>query len=325
MRRQALAAGRRMIRDGELLPRELLRERLAVTDKLMKKLESEGSLFAIEIDGVQYFPALFADQNHDRNRLFALCRLIVPAPADARHGYLTAPQYLLGDVSPLELIATDEGYKKARFRAKVWAATWSRTVVKIYIGDYLSEPEGIEPAYTAIIEIDPRLNVWRRASTAMRSRSNVSPPGSYSRAHTATVFVTRRTAGRSGEVLDAYLGIKVNDDVAQVQMTSISETPYFFEAVPVADSHSVVDTVLKVVAVARLNASKWSSYNNAARQINAEFDIRQYDVSALIHTIAANKGHLSSDKRDRYQYLPSEVVSRIEDIVRTAFCLKSGQ
>ena len=40
-----------MTRDGELLPREILRERPAVTDDRMTRLVAEGSRFSIEIDG----------------------------------------------------------------------------------------------------------------------------------------------------------------------------------------------------------------------------------------------------------------------------------
>jgi hypothetical protein len=59
------------------------------------------------------------------------------------------------------------------------------------------------------------------------------------------------------------------------------------------------------------------------RQVDSEFDIPQYDVSGLIRAISANGGRLPANKRDRYGYLPEEVVLRIEAIVREAFHLAS--
>lgn len=54
------------------------------------------------------------------------------------------------------------------------------------------------------------------------------------------------------------------------------------------------------------------AYEVATQRIDAEFDIPQYDVSALIRSIVANRGRLPPDGRKRYRYLPDAVLQRIE-------------
>ncbi|MFT4437893.1 hypothetical protein ACMX25_31580 [Caballeronia sp. 15715] len=61
------------------------------------------------------------------------------------------------------------------------------------------------------------------------------------------------------------------------------------------------------------------AYELAILRIDAEFDIPQYDVSALIRSIVANRGRLPLDGRSRYGYLPDDVLQRVEAIVREVF------
>ncbi|MFM0630485.1 hypothetical protein [Paraburkholderia xenovorans] len=60
-------------------------------------------------------------------------------------------------------------------------------------------------------------------------------------------------------------------------------------------------------------------YEVATQRIDAEFDIPQFDVSGLIRAIYANHGRLPRDRRARYEYLPDDVLTRIEAIVRDVF------
>lgn len=60
-------------------------------------------------------------------------------------------------------------------------------------------------------------------------------------------------------------------------------------------------------------------YDAAHERIEAEFDLPQRDVAALIRVIEANGGRLSANKRRRWDWLPDPVIARIETLVREAF------
>ncbi|MFP4602012.1 MAG: hypothetical protein ACLFNA_03700, partial [Halochromatium sp.] len=60
-------------------------------------------------------------------------------------------------------------------------------------------------------------------------------------------------------------------------------------------------------------------YDRACREIDAEFDLPQKDISRLVCMIQGNDGQLSRNKRAQFITLPDEVVGRIEFIVKRAF------
>lgn len=60
-------------------------------------------------------------------------------------------------------------------------------------------------------------------------------------------------------------------------------------------------------------------YDNAFSQIDAEFDLPQKDIALLIRLVQDNGGKLSKTKRSRFDWLPGEVLDRIEAIVNLAF------
>ncbi|HEX5337582.1 MAG TPA: Fic family protein [Gallionella sp.] len=60
-------------------------------------------------------------------------------------------------------------------------------------------------------------------------------------------------------------------------------------------------------------------YDIAFQQIEAEFDLPNKDISALIRMIQSNHGKLSGNKRKQFAHLPNHVLDRIETIIRDAF------
>jgi fido (protein-threonine AMPylation protein) len=66
-----------------------------------------------------------------------------------------------------------------------------------------------------------------------------------------------------------------------------------------------------------------TGYDIAFQQLDAEFDLPQKDLSALIRMIQSNQGTLSANKRKQYNHLPIDVLARIEEIVRQAFSAAS--
>jgi len=60
--RQALVARREMVRSRELLTRAEFCARLGVSERRIARMVATGSAFSIEVDGVEYFPALRANR-----------------------------------------------------------------------------------------------------------------------------------------------------------------------------------------------------------------------------------------------------------------------
>jgi hypothetical protein len=165
--RQALQARKSMVRDGELLPDDEFRRRLAINDKQLARLVESGSVFSIEVDGIEYYPALLAKQGIDRKRLQSTCRTLVPAPPGSRLHFLSSSRGSLGGRRPVEMLDDDNDFKRLQQAAAAWAAEWSRTAVTMYEGEHETEPKDVEPLYTAAAEIDPRRPLWERASEAL--------------------------------------------------------------------------------------------------------------------------------------------------------------
>ncbi|AJY42025.1 Fic family protein [Burkholderia humptydooensis] len=95
--------------------------------------------------------------------------------------------------------------------------------------------------------------------------------------------------------------------------------PYrFFDA-----SHEVHFLHAMLVEAVRTELPKelsWlGGYDEAFRQLDAEFDLPQSDLSALIRMVKSNGGKLSANKRKQYFHLPDEVIARIEEVVRESF------
>lgn len=145
---QALAARRNMVANGELIPEDLFRERLGVTQRRLNNLLADGSVFSMAVDDVMYYPALLADPALDRKRLQAICRILVPAPAGSRLHFLSSTRGSLGGRSPLELLVDDDDFKTLKRLAAAWADEWSRTAVKMYEGAHEIEPKDVDPLYT---------------------------------------------------------------------------------------------------------------------------------------------------------------------------------
>src|SRR5882762_2810902 len=67
-----------------------------------------------------------------------------------------------------------------------------------------------------------------------------------------------------------------------------------------------------------------SGWDIAMRRIDNEFDVPQFIASALVRKIAANKFRLTARDRVKFQQLPDEVITRIEQIVRESY-LEAGE
>lgn len=249
LRAQALQVGRKMVADGQLLPAHEFRTRLGISERRFGHMLEDGSIFSLDVDGTDYFPALLADPRLNQKRLQAICRIIVPAPPVSRLDFFWSRLGSLGDRSPLHMLGNDGDYMRLEKVAEAWAAEYSRTTVRLYDGEHESEPIGIEPIYTATIEVDPRKPLWERASKALHIHGYEWPLGPYPEFRTHTIFVARQSAGYTQPVPEACVQVLAKDDFVRVRIVYESgkareprSTP------PVAKGISVVDVAKKVVA-----------------------------------------------------------------------------
>jgi hypothetical protein len=249
--RQALAARREMVRNGELLSGDEFRKLLGLSPSQLRLMVSRGSVFTIEVDDVHYFPSLLAAPNIDLKQLYAVCRILGPAPPSCRLGYLSSRHANLGGISPIEALCDERQYRLLRQMARAYAAEWVRTVVTIYEGRYEEEPVDTEPVLTAADEVDPRVNLWKRASDALRWGGYIWPSGPYALVNEATVFVTQHPSGQAAPLLEAHIDVSVVDAVARAHVECQGKPIYAIKAVSVRETESIVDVVINVFLAAK--------------------------------------------------------------------------
>lgn len=249
--KQALAARRQMVRSGELLSEYKFLEQLHVSAGHLARMVARGSVFTIDVEGVDYYPSLLSAPDVDLKRLHAVCRILGPAPPSCRLGYLSSRHANIGGISPLEALRDESQYRLLRQMARAYAAEWSRTSVTIYVGRHQNEPSDTEPTLIAIDEVDPRVNIWKRTVGVLQSGGYIHPCGPYPRAPVATVFIARHPSGQAPVTPEARIDVSVVDNLASAVIVSHEAPVYELGAIQVADDDSIVDVVLRVVVTAR--------------------------------------------------------------------------
>ena len=247
MQRDALRARRRMIRDGKLLAEDDFRRLRGVTPSQLARMNASGSVFSIEIDGIVYYPSLLVEPKYNARRLAYVCRILWPASPTSRLDFLTSENGALGGLTPLQALSNDCIYRELLRHARGWASEFWMTKVKVCKGEFV---RGIElPAVcTGCVEADPRESLWRRAAEALESGGTLRPTGPFCRAKAATVFVSRSTAGKPDEVLEARLDVIVENGLAHTGVVSSDSPRRDLMPVCVDKGDDVVTVVRKILA-----------------------------------------------------------------------------
>ncbi|WP_429489909.1 hypothetical protein [Paraburkholderia sp. RAU6.4a] len=245
---QALHARRAMIASGELIPEYEFLKQLGVTKRQLDSLLADGSIFAMEVDNAEYYPALLADPALDRRRLQEICRAIVPAPSWSRLDFLSSKRGSLGDRSPVEMLDADDDFKLLQRMTAAWAAEWSRTIVKMYKGEHHREPSDVEPLYTAIAEIDPRRPLWERASEALHLHGYEWPLGPYPEPRIFTLFVEQQAAGDSTPIPEACVQILVVGEHIRIRIVAAAGTALNSQTIAAGKHKTFVDVAKQVIA-----------------------------------------------------------------------------
>jgi len=245
---QALDGRREMIANGDLLSLTEFRRRIGVTEKRLGQLLDDASVFAVEVDGVEYVPAVLADPSHNRRRLQAICRIIVPAPTLSRLDFLVSLNGSLGDRRPLDMFEDDGDFNSLRQAAAAWAAEWSRTSVKVYGGVHETEPADVSPLYTATAEIDPRRPLWERASEALHAHGYQWPLGPYTEVRQFTLFVEGQTAGDAATTPEACIQIVVDREDIHIRIVAAPGATLKSQTLPALRKTNLIDLAKRVIA-----------------------------------------------------------------------------
>ncbi|MFM0617011.1 hypothetical protein PQR37_23345 [Paraburkholderia nemoris] len=245
---QALTTRREMIASGELISEAEFRRRCNLTARRLSVLLAADSVFAIQVDGVEYFPNALVVPKSQQRSIYAICRIIATAPSDARLDFLTSRRESLGDRSPLEVLQDEGGVETVRRKSAVWASEWSRTSVTMYEGNHQTEPADIEPLYTAAADVDPRTPLWDRASTALHAYGYEWPLGPYPDVRTFSLFVERQAVGDEKATPEACVQIAVVGEYVQIRIVAAPGTHLQSETVPSGKTKSFLEVAKRVIA-----------------------------------------------------------------------------
>ena len=260
LQEQALRGRREMVSSGELVTLTDFRKRINTTEKRLARLIEDGSVFTIDVDNAQYIPALLADPTLNRRRLRGICRIIVPAPPPSRLDFLMSPSVNLGHRSPMQLLDDDHDFKRLQVAATEWAAGWSRTAVTVYEGEHETEPNNVEPIYTAMTEIDPRRPLWVRASEALHAHGYEWPVGPYPKVRSFTLFVARQTAGDSKSIPEASVQIVVDGEYFQIRINDAPGTTLQSEPIRASKRRTFIDIAKRVIASLKTSPSMLGTF-----------------------------------------------------------------
>lgn len=111
LRAQARASMRKLASDGTLIgSAQFIKER-GFTKQALCKAEAANRVFFVEVDGERYFPAFFADPNHDLTKVEKVCKTLGALPGSSKLQFFLNGRGSLGGKTPLEALAAGQ-YEK---------------------------------------------------------------------------------------------------------------------------------------------------------------------------------------------------------------------
>ncbi|WP_321791876.1 hypothetical protein [Caballeronia sp. J97] len=242
---EVLRSRRGMLEDGTLISRGLLLRLLSITAEQLESLAEQGCIFDICVDGVSYYPSIFANPRINLERLQSVSRLLQPLPAVSRLDFLLSAWGHLGGRRPIEMLDNTKDYKRVRHSAMVRAQETTRTVVKFFEGQHEEALVEAEPLYRVAAELDPRMPLWRRARATLTEFGFEYPFAPYPKVNVFTAFIEKSFEGESGTVFEGRVCIHRVDGGWRI-----------FAAWPLADTTDVNETLCceaqDIVAVAKV-------------------------------------------------------------------------
>jgi hypothetical protein len=235
VRSHAVNQRREMLEDGRLISRETLLRLLNLRSELLDELVSDSRIFDISIDGLPYYPSIFANPRINAERLQSIARLLAPLANGLKLDFLLTPWGFLGGLRAIEMLDEAKDYKRVRHFASLRVAESSRTVVRIFDGSYEAAPEAVAPLYMAAAEIDPRRPLWSRATATLLDFGFERPSPPYPHSKLFTIFVEKHFEGEAEGVVEGIVCVQSTDDEWRVRaawppMSALVEPGSFLRA-----------------------------------------------------------------------------------------------
>jgi hypothetical protein len=104
-RRKGEETFRKMVREGVLLEPAAVAARLGWTRQALSKALAARRVYFVEMDGVRYYPAFFADSRYERRHVEALSKALGELPGSTKLHFMTTPKAPLSGLSPLQALA----------------------------------------------------------------------------------------------------------------------------------------------------------------------------------------------------------------------------
>jgi hypothetical protein len=199
---------REMLEDGRLLSRERMLSLLGTDAAKFDELVNQGHIFGIVIDGLPYYPSIFANPRVNAARVQEISHLIQPAPLTCRLDFLLSPWTPLNGSCPLEMLDDERDFERVRRWAQKWAEDWSRTAVRVFAGEHPRAPTDCQPLYVAMAEFDPRRRMWSRARATLHEFGFEHPSPPYPVFDLFTAFLEKQTRGMSDTFPEAAVCIE---------------------------------------------------------------------------------------------------------------------
>jgi hypothetical protein len=93
-----------LVAEGKLLRAEILCESLGITEQRLRKRVASGRIFAVDIQGAQYYPAFFLADGLDRKDLSKVARRLGGLTGWSKWRFFTEPNESLGGLTPLQAL-----------------------------------------------------------------------------------------------------------------------------------------------------------------------------------------------------------------------------
>jgi hypothetical protein len=248
-RQRELENLRTRVRTGELLPAEEFRLRLRASSEGLRQLIVEGSVFAIDVDGLFYFPSLLVDERYDRGRLFSICRILWPEHPTVRLHFLTSRRGNLGGLTPLECLADNKRYRMLRVAAWAESVDSYRTSITAYAGLHDTEPSDVTASYSVAADVDPRCGFWKRGLRTLKDHgfTGAFPPYEQLRQlRDVTIFITQLKAGLSTPDEGARLTLSIDANCANVNVKRFVCTKSQLLRVPLEGNETIEEAMRAV-------------------------------------------------------------------------------
>lgn len=94
-----------LVQAGQLLPPAEFVKRMRWTQQNLDTALVANRVFFVEVNGIRYYPAFYADSNYKRSQLEAVTKLLGDLPGGAKLMFLLNRKGSLGGATPLEALA----------------------------------------------------------------------------------------------------------------------------------------------------------------------------------------------------------------------------